>query len=73
MISQVIEPLPEPCPACGNQPGDGRILIGWLPCSCPGARHGGHRTHECARCATTTYGTRHTNDRLSSGHWRTRL
>lgn len=69
MSTTVTEPGPASCPHCGNQPGDGRIIVGWLPCSCPGAENGGHRSYECTRCGTRTYTTRHTDDRRSAAYW----
>lgn len=68
--TEIIEALPVACPSCGAEPCDGRILVGWLPCDCPGSRHGGHRSYECQRCGQKTYTTRHTDDAATATHWR---
>lgn len=36
--------------ASGHVLHGGAVLLGWLPCACPGARHGGHHTWTCRRC-----------------------
>lgn len=69
MSTQVTEPMPGDCARCGNRSGDGRIIVGWLPCACPGARHGGHRSYQCQQCGLTTYTTPHTDNRRSSAYW----
>ena len=49
----MVEVPPEACSVghAWGPPVDGtvRMLIGWRPCSCPGARNGGHRTVHCER------------------------
>lgn len=40
---------PLSCPE-GHLLGAGRVLVGWYPCQCPGARNGGHRTWTCRAC-----------------------
>lgn len=69
MSITVTEPLPGPCPRCGTTADDGRLIVGWLPCDCPGARHGGHRSYECTVCGAITYRTRHTDHRRSAAYW----
>ena len=45
-----------PCPQCGQLPGPGLVLAGWLPCSCP-AR--GHSTPYCRPDVSGCGFTRH--------------
>ena len=40
---------PTHCPH-GHPLGPGQVLVGWSPCSCPGAAFGGHRTFRCRAC-----------------------
>ncbi|GAB3681559.1 hypothetical protein GCM10027589_51530 [Actinocorallia lasiicapitis] len=41
---------PTTCPY-GHPLGPGRVLVGWKPCGCDGARDaGGHRTYSCNAC-----------------------
>lgn len=46
---------PLSCPA-GHVLGPGRVLVGWYPCQCSGARGGGHRTWRCRVCDAAGHG-----------------
>jgi hypothetical protein len=52
--------------AAGHVLHAGRYVVGWLPCGCPAARGGGHRTWTCLACVeqgrgpeSTLYDGRH--------------
>lgn len=40
---------PLTCPV-GHTLTAGRVLVGWHPCTCPGAADGGHHTWTCISC-----------------------
>lgn len=52
-VTLLVETPPIMC-ATGHRLRPGRLLIGWLPCSCAAGR-GGHRTWQCKVCDSTTY------------------
>lgn len=69
-MTEVVEAAPATC-AAGHRLGPGRVLVGWLGCTCaPG--HYGHRTWLCRECGHTTYEPLHVDPAQGAGRVRGR-
>jgi hypothetical protein len=65
----VVEAAPWAC-AAGHRLGPGRVLVGWLGCTCAGGY--GHRTWLCRECGHVTYDPLHVDHAQSAGRERGR-